>query len=177
MGRAGLASLLFVVTLRASESMTTICPARELITTGSVNRDEASIEFPFLATNVRGRRAAIKSFTHLAPEFVFWIGPDGTLHDAKDAHSKNPPRGFQHIVKDPPDYGGFLRGRIASQGGRQLIVVYCRADALAFPGPIVRQFVAGAAAFPVPVSDNTLVVSDNGDLYGTLSDLRRRGSD
>ncbi|QDT47137.1 hypothetical protein Pan258_11680 [Symmachiella dynata] len=123
---------------------------------------------------MRGRRAAIKSFTHFAPEFVFWIAPDGTLHDAKDAHRKNPPRGFQHIVKDPPNYGGFLRGRIASQGGRQLIVVYCPPDALAVPGPIVLQFLAGVAAFPVPVSEKTLVISDNGDLYGTLSDLRYR---
>lgn len=84
-----------------------------MITAGSVPRDLAAERFAFLAQRFRGRRNAIKEFTHAAPEFVFWIFPDGTLFDAKDAHRTNVPRGYQHILQDEPDYGGFLRGRLA----------------------------------------------------------------
>lgn len=83
-----------------------------MITLGSVSRDLAAERFGFLADRYRGRRAAIKEFTHAAPEFVFWIFPDGTLFDAKDAHRRNMPRGFESILDDEPDYGGFLRGRL-----------------------------------------------------------------
>jgi hypothetical protein len=57
----------------------------------------------------------------------------------------------------------------------QLVVVYCREAALAAPGPPLRQFLRGIEQLPVPVSDSALVISDNGDLYGTLDDVRRRG--
>ena len=145
-----------------------------MITTGSISRERASGEFPFLASKFKGRRAAIKDFTPLAPEFVFWVGPDGSLHDAHDAHRQNPPPGFAHIIDDPPDYGGFLRGRLASQNSRQLLVVYCRPEALSGDWPAVRQLLAGLEMLPVPVSEDTLVISDNGDVYGTLADLRSR---
>ena len=148
-----------------------------MVTLGSVSRDEAARRFPFLAEVCRGRRTAIKVFTHRDPDFVFWIAPDGRVHDARDSHRKNPPRGFAHIVDDEPDYGGFLRGRVASEGGEQLVVVYCREEALAAQGPPLRQFVRGIGQLPVPVNDSALVISDNGDLYGTLDDVRRRGGE
>ena len=87
---------------------------RHMITVGSVTRDAAAQRFPFLALKYSGRRAAIKEFTHRDPDFVYWIYPDGRLHDARDSHAKNEPRGYEHIVNDEPDYGGFLRGRVAS---------------------------------------------------------------
>ena len=105
---------------------------------------------------------------------MFWIDPGGRVHDARDSHRSNPPRGFEHIIDDEPDYGGFLRGRVASEGDGQPVVVYCREEALAADGPKLRQFVRGVARLPVPVRDDALVVSDNGDLYGTLDDVRRR---
>jgi hypothetical protein len=145
-----------------------------MVTVGSVAREDAARVFPFLAENVRGRRAAIKQFTHRDPDFVFWIYPDGHVHDARDSHLRNPPRGFAHIVDDEPDYGGFLRGRVASQGGSQLVVVYCREEALASGGVKLQQFLRGIERLPVPVSDDALVISDNGDLYGTLEDVRQR---
>jgi hypothetical protein len=76
-----------------------------MVTLGSIAREDAARSFPFLAENVRARRAAIKQFTHRDPDFVFWIFPDGRVHDARDSHLKNPPRGFGHIVHDEPDYG------------------------------------------------------------------------
>lgn len=145
-----------------------------MITLGSITRKDATRLFPFLAENVRGRRAAIKKFTHRDPDFVFWIYPNGRVHDARDSHLKNPPRGFEHIVHDEPDYGGFLRGRVASQDGSQLVVVYCREQALAIDGVKLKQFVSGIERLPVPVRDDALVISDNGDLYGTLDDVRER---
>src|SRR5690242_7064323 len=97
--------------------------------------------FPFLSPRARGRRTAIRELTHRDPEFVFWISPEGALHDAKRSHRHNVPRGFEHIVDDEPDYGGFLRGRVVRLDDHQLIVVYCR--------------------LPTPIDDDALVISDN----------------
>ncbi|RYG62802.1 hypothetical protein EON80_22435 [bacterium] len=145
-----------------------------MVTTGSVSREEAAIRFPFLAAKYSGRRKAIKDFTHRDPDFVFWIYPDGRLFDARDAHIKNVPRGYEHILDDEPDYGGFLRGRVASLFDDQLIVIYCREEALAAPGEKLEQFLKGLDQIPVFVDEEALVISDNGDLYGTLADLQER---
>lgn len=145
-----------------------------MITIGSVSRDEAASKFEFLSKKYRGRRKALKEFTHTAPDYVFWVHPDGKLFDAKDAHKKNYPRGFKHILDDEPDYGGFLRGRVASNYGPQLIVVYCRAEALAEKGEKLDQFLKGVSQLPIPLSKEVIVVSDNADLYGTLDDLQTR---
>ncbi|HTF89751.1 MAG TPA: hypothetical protein VK843_15155 [Planctomycetota bacterium] len=147
-----------------------------MITVGSVAREELAKTFPFLAERYSGRRKAIKELTHAQPDFVFWVYPDGRLHDARDAHASNVPKGFAHIEADEPDYGGFLRGRIVTARGRQLVVVYCRPEALAAPGPKLAQFVKAMREVPVPVSDETVVISDNADIYGTLADLEDRGS-
>lgn len=146
-----------------------------MITVGSIARDAASAKFPFLAERYSGRRKAIKEFTHRAPDFVFWIYPDGRLHDARDAHRKNLPRGYEHILDDEPDYGGFLRGRVATNvDGDQLVVVYCRPEALVLPGAPLIQLLAGLDRLPVPLDEAAMVVSDNADLYGTVADLRDR---
>lgn len=145
-----------------------------MLTVGSVTREEAARRFPFLAAKYSGRRNAIKEFTHRDPDFVFWIHPDGRLHDAKRSHRENVPRGHESILADEPDYGGFLRGRLASFDGDQLLVVYCRPETLATPGVKLDQFLQGLSQIPVPVSPEALVVSDNADLYGTLADLWER---
>lgn len=147
-----------------------------MLTVGSVSREEAAARFPFLSKRFAGRRRAIKEFTHRGPDFVFWIYPDGTLFDARDAHRTNVPRGYEHILKDEPEYGGFLRGRVATQGEDQLIVVYCVPAALAEAGPKLEQFLTGYAELPVPTSGETLVISDNGDIFGTIDDLMARAS-
>lgn len=145
-----------------------------MITVGSVSRDEIAAEFPFLGSEYRGRRRAIKELTHLQPDFVFWIFPDGRLHDARDSHARNVPRGFEHIVHDEPDYDGFLRGRVVSSRGMQLVVVYCRPEALAEAGPKVVQLLGGLAQIPIPLRDDAIVISDNADIYGTIDDLKAR---
>jgi hypothetical protein len=147
-----------------------------MVTVGSVSREAAARKFPFLAARFRGRRGAIKEFTHRDPDFVFWIYPDGRLFDARDAHRRNVPPGSEHILEDEPEYGGFLRGRVASDGPDQLIVVYCVEEALTTNGPKVSQLLKGLEELPVPLADDALVISDNGDIYGTLSDLVNRAS-
>lgn len=154
--------------------MSVVDRGRELITVGSISRDDAAARFPFLAERARARRTALKEFTHRDPELVFWISPEGRLLDAGRAHRENPPPGHAHILDDEPDYGGFLRGRIARLGEDQLIAIYCRPEALAVSGPAVQQLMKGLADCPVPLEPEALVVSDNGDLYGTLADLAER---
>jgi hypothetical protein len=140
-----------------------------------MSRERAAEVFEFLAPRFRGRRQAIKEFTHRDPEFVFWIFPDGRLFDARDAHRRHVPKGFEQIIDDHPDYGGFLRGRVArSPQGAQLLVVYCREDALAEPGEKLRQLLRGLEQLPIPLDADALAISDNGDLYGTIADLRAR---
>jgi hypothetical protein len=148
-----------------------------MLTVGSVSREAAAARFPFLAAKVPGRRNQIKEFTHRDPNFVFWIHPDGRLHDAKRSHRDNVPRGHEGIEDDEPDYGGFLRGRLASFGVDQLVVVYCRPEALAAPGDKLSQFLCGLARLPVPLQDEALVVSDNADIYGTVADLFQRAQE
>ncbi|CAN5348629.1 hypothetical protein BH10PLA2_BH10PLA2_11420 [soil metagenome] len=150
-----------------------------MITVGSVTREVAASRFSFLAQKVSGRRNLIKEFTHRDPDFVFWVYPDGRLHDARRSHRDNVPRGYEAILADEPDYGGFLRGRVASVGENQLVVVYCRPNALAVAGEKLSQFLQGLAQLPVPLDDRALVVSDNADIYGTVADLfqRAQGAD
>jgi hypothetical protein len=145
-----------------------------MITIGSKTREELSGIFPFLSSKYKGRRKAIKYFTHTCPDFVFWIYPDGTLFDAKDAHKKNTPKGFKHILDDEPDYCGFLRGRVASNFGPQLIVVYCREESLAIKGDKLDQFLQGIEQLPIPIDNDAPIISDNGDIFGTFNDLHKR---
>lgn len=145
-----------------------------MITMGSISREQAAATFDFLAEYYRGRRRAIRELTHGTPEFVFWIHPDGRLHNARTSHRAHPPRGFEHIVQDEPDYGGFLRGRVVRYGGWQLIAVYCRPEALASATPSLRQLLTGLEQMPMPIEDSALVISDNADIYGTVADLWER---
>lgn len=145
-----------------------------MISLGSITRKDAAEIFPFLAEKFRGRRNAIKEFTHRDPDFVFWIYPDGKLHNARNSHLKNTPRGYRHILDDEPDYEGFLRGRVASHFEHQLIVVYCREEALATAGEKLTQFLQGVSQLPILIANDALVISDNADIYGTVSDLQRR---
>lgn len=149
---------------------------KRLVTIGSVDRDLAAERLPFLAAKYSGRRGAIREITHTQPDLVFWISPEGRFIDARDAHLKNPPKGFEHILHEEPHYGGFLRGRVAWYGDQQFVVVYVLPNALV-EGPAVRQFVDGLRGFPIPVDAEALVISDNGDLYGTVDDVIERVSD
>lgn len=145
-----------------------------MITVGSVSRSELAAEFAFLDEKFSGRRKAIKKLTHERPDFVFWVFPDGKLYDARGAHRRNVPKGYESILNDEPDYRGFLRGRIVSSQGRQLVVVYCRSEALAKAGPTLKQFLRAMRQMPVPLADDAIVISDNADIYGTLTDLEVR---
>ena len=145
-----------------------------MITVGSVTREAAARRFYFLQEGITGRRKAVNELTHKDPDFVFWIYPDGRLFDAKDAHIRNYPKGHKWILEDEPDYGGFLRGRVATSVNGQVIVVYCRPEALACDSGKIGQFLDGIDRLPVPLALDALVISDNGDIYGTIADLESR---
>jgi hypothetical protein len=55
------------------------------------------------------------------------------------------------------------------------VVVYCRPEALAKPGENLKQFLRGISRLPAPLDADALVVSDNADIYGTITDLFQRG--
>ena len=154
--------------------MQTAAASDFVITVGSITRDVAATHFPFLASHFPGRRNAIRDLTHRDPEFVFWIFPDGRLHDARRSHRDNVPKGYEPILQDEPDYCGFLRGRVARFDGRQLLVVYCRSDALTESGASVTQLARGLEQMPIPIDEDALVISDNADIYGTVVDLLGR---
>jgi hypothetical protein len=145
-----------------------------MITVGSVRREDAAKKFYFLQEQISGRRKAVNELTHKDPDFVFWIYPDGRLFDAKDAHIRNYPKGHRWILDDEPDYGGFLRGRVATSPNGQVIVVYCRPETLAYDAKKIGQFLDGISQLPVPLAADALVISDNGDIYGTITDLESR---
>jgi hypothetical protein len=56
------------------------------------------------------------------------------------------------------------------------VVVYCQPDALVERGAKLTQLMTGLAQLPVPVAGDALVISDNGDIYGTVDDLVARNS-
>lgn len=145
-----------------------------MITIGSIAREKAAQTFEFLAVNFRGRRNSMRDFTHTAPEFVFWITPDGELLNAGNAHKDNPPENHEWILRDEPDYGGFLRGHVARRFEHQLVVIYCRAELLVSDENAIAQLLDGLGQMPIPIDENALVVSDNADIYGTVSDLNDR---
>jgi len=72
------------------------------------------------------------------------------------------------------EYGGFIRGRFASNLGQPILVVYCRETALIDDKSKIEQLSIGLDQLPVPISRDTVVISDNGDLYGTLEDVENR---
>lgn len=149
-----------------------------MFSTGSVDRFDAAERFPFLGKRFKGRRKALREFTHRDPDYVFWISPEGQLIDARDGHLRNPPKGHADIVHDHPDYGGHFRGRVASDPDRhQLVVVYCRVEHLAQAGKPLDQFLAGMGQMPIPLSSGALVVSDNADIFGTYRDCIARAQE
>ena len=154
-----------------------------MITVGSISREQAAQIFPFLAEHYHGRRMAMREVTHgksPPPRFIFWIFPDGRLHNADTRTTHGvvyPPRGYEHIAADEPAFGSILRGRVAfSRGGSQLIAVSCTPEALATNTPALRQLLTGLEQMPEPIHETALVISDNGDIYGTVADLGERAS-
>ena len=67
-----------------------------------------------------------------------------------------------------------MRGRIASHYGAQLVVVYCHEKTLLEKKDKIEQFLVGFSQLPIPIDETALVISDNGDIYGTINDLRNR---
>lgn len=88
-----------------------------MIAVGSIRREDVIADFPFLRESYKGRRKAIKEFTHLAPDFVFWIFPDGKLFDAKDSHKKNTQKYLNNkLLYDLNEFYGLMSTSINFDG-------------------------------------------------------------
>ena len=45
---------------------------------------------------------------------------------------------------------------------------------MAYDAKKIGQFLDGISQLPVPLAADALIVSDNGDIYGTLNDMESR---
>jgi len=50
----------------------------------------------------------------------------------------------------------------------------CRPETLAYDPDRIGQFLDGISQLPVPLAADALVISDNGDIYGTIKDMDAR---
>ena len=66
---------------------------------------------------------------------------------------------------------------ICARLGERLATGRWRRDALASAGPALQQLLSGLSQLPAPLYAEALVISDNGDLYGTVNDLQHLHDD
>ncbi|MGD1841629.1 MAG: hypothetical protein ACFB0B_12140 [Thermonemataceae bacterium] len=145
-----------------------------MITVGSVSREEATQRFYFLERRFTGRKKAIQDFTHAHPEFNFWIDPTGKLWDAREAQRHRINKLPTDLPENVMQESDFLKGHLARQFEDQIIIVHCDQEALIDNQRKLKQLVVGIAQIPVFIHKDALVISDQGDLYGTLEDIERR---
>jgi hypothetical protein len=151
-------------------------PEPQPLTIGSVQRVEASTWFPFLADNVPQRVADLEAFVEDASETEIAIAKDGTLAEPQEVARASKRPGFAQIVRGEPAAADVMRCIIAQRLGRQLVVVYCRSEALAAAGPALTQLLQGLEQLPIPLDDDALIVSNLGDIYGTFDDVIERAA-
>lgn len=130
-------------------------------------------EIPFLKSPTRDQIVKVTHETEGYDQFIFWVSPSGDkVLKAPEGHLKAPPHGDKSIFRSPT-HKGWLRGRAARlPGGRQLIVIYLE------PGEFLRntykmhQLRRGLRKFPIPVDDTAVVVDSDGEILGTVMDIR-----
>ena len=103
-----------------------------MITVGSVDREEAAIDFSFLAKNFRGRRKAIKEFNSpfLQTMYFGYIQMVSFSMPETRIRSINQ-KGSSIYWKMSLIIVVFYVVGLPANYGSQLIVVYCREEALA----------------------------------------------
>lgn len=143
------------------------------ITVGSLTRKEAAERYPFLANEYTRLQTwrAIQALSSDVANRIFRICPDGTLYTGLDLIS------FQRAVSkkiDPKEFDDCIVLQAISLVHGQLFIVYFQVDALARKSPELEQVVIGLTKLPIYVSENSLVVSDQGDIYGIVADLFER---
>jgi hypothetical protein len=139
------------------------------ITVGSISREAAAMRYPFLAETCRrtATQAAIQSLATTEPNYFFSIRVDGTIQSLLNLNELQ-----AHTVGRTAESDDLLLLQVLGMTQGQLMITFLLdADALAQPGPRLGQFVAGVQNISIPLDHAAFVISDEGDLYGTLSDV------
>jgi hypothetical protein len=138
------------------------------VTVGSVNREAAGLRYPFLAENHRraATQLAIQSLATTEPNYFFSIHLDGSVHSLLNLNELR-----AHSAGTTADSDDLLLQVLGMTQGQLIITFLLDEDALAQPGPRLNQFVTGVQNISFPLDQSAFVISDEGDLYGTLGDV------
>lgn len=101
---------------------------------------------------------------HIVHDLVLKCALSGSLHTRRGTP------GSVKLRESPR----LSRGFTLLNYGSQLIVVYCRPEALASDRGKVEQFLDSISQLPIPPAPDALVVSDNADFYGFIADIEAR---
>jgi hypothetical protein len=128
------------------------------------------LRYPFLAEHHRrtATQSAVQSLAATELNYFFSIRQDGTIQSLLNLNELQ-----AHTVGRSADSDDLLLLQILGMTPGQLIITFLLdVDALAQPGPRLDQFVAGVHNISFfPLERTAFVISDEGDLYGTLSDV------
>lgn len=144
------------------------------ITVGSIKRKDATIKFPFLSdklTRIETKRAT-QNLSSNDYNCFFKIKPDGNIHTILDI--KNCSEIYKS--KENINLNDFLFVQIIEMVHEQLIVVFYRVDEIAFPSLKGKQLIEGIKKVGLSIHKDTLVISDEGDIYGNLIDIANRNN-
>lgn len=147
-------------------------------TTGTVTREEAAKRFHFLGNTCRkdSIMEAIKQLVKSNKSFHVWIEQNGSAEENSETDSieesihLSSTQSGERKTKD----SDYIYVQIIHALHDQLIVVYFQSELLGFPGSQTLRFVKGMQSIKSPYDYSALVISDQGDLYGTMEDVVQR---
>lgn len=144
------------------------------ITVGSLTRAEVSAKYRFLADEYKPgtTQRAIQQLSTSDPNYFFRIRSDGTIHSLLNLNELNP--AVAHAHGEAIDFDTFMFLQVINMIHGQLIIAYSELEGLAFPSPRLTQFVKAVQQISIPLAETAIVLSDQGDLYGTLADVKAR---
>lgn len=146
----------------------------EKLTVGSVSRDEAEIAFPFLGLKVTREktRRIVQTLASRGESTYFRIDELGKLAGTSKADDLDELAKLPSIPSSSRD--DVLHVQYTPNVHRDLLIVFGLHEELAGSNHIVKQLLAGISAMEPLVSDSALVISDEGDIFGTVADIRNR---
>jgi hypothetical protein len=150
------------------------------VTAGSVTREEAARRFHFLVKDCgkNSVKEAIQQLVKTNKTFHVWIGSDGSAEECSetDAIEETIQLSINRDGKEKAKNTEYIYVQIIYALHDQLIVVYFQGELLGFRGSQTVRFVKGMQTIKAPYSDLALVISDEGDLYGTMEDIFERAN-
>jgi hypothetical protein len=142
------------------------------VTVGSVLRAAAALKYPLLSEDWdrSQTRRAIQKLSSDEPNYFFAISVDGTIRSLLNLNELD-----DDAIEQSAGEEGVLLLQVLSMMQGQLIIAFIDDEnALVRPGARLTQFVKGMRSISLPLDPSALVISDGGDLYGTLADVLSR---